>query len=166
MSGSTDGNQGPNSDAGAWGDVSVPRHLAVYLTAHNRETIDHEGDLGEDHDGHLLSATVFRTPGEQSPMAPLKIRVAHGSSPAMIASMLRKAAQLIEDAPDMLASPPGRAFRRESDGSVRRRQVTVEGLKAAAEGVDESVRNQLESMLDHIRPAITDDEPGQEPGQD
>jgi hypothetical protein len=75
-------------------------------------------------------------------------------------------ASLIEDAPEMLRSGPGWAYRRLSDGSVSTKHITVEGLKAAASEMPDDMRAWLESMMTRIEPAIRDDEPPLDPGSE
>ena len=71
-------------------------------------------------DGHMISAAVLRRGGTETPIAPVRAVVSHGASPATAAAMLRKMADLIERAPELLSAEPGNSARLLPDGDVRR----------------------------------------------
>jgi len=143
-----------NTQEGPPGD-----HLAVFISAANAETVDQPVQELADRDGHLISASVFRQKGERTPIAPVKVRVAHGCAASTAAAMLRKAADLLEADPSFLSASPGTTLRRDPDGALVRRKVTEEGLLAAADDLDDATRARLFDLLDQIRPAIRDDDP-------
>ncbi len=140
-------------------DTNEPRPLAVFLAAYNAESMEHAGELGADADGHLISATVLRRDESVTPMSPVRVRVAHGASPATAAAMLRKMADLIERSPDLLRGEAGTAARRLPDGSVSTHRLTPEGLKAAAERLGPEQRAAAIDQIERFRWQI-EGEPG------
>lgn len=146
---------GPGID---WSEGASPRpwHVGVFISGHNAESFEHAEHVEGDADGHVISGSVLRFQAMSTPLAPVQARVAHGCSVATAAAMLRKMADLIERAPEVLSGEPGWQVRRERDGGVARRRVTIEGLRAVAEDLDPGLRAWLLSRLDEIGPAIGD----------
>ncbi len=120
------------------------------------------GDGSADADGHVIAATVLRRVNEDSPMAPVRAVVSHGVAPATAVAMLRKMADLIERAPEVLSAEPGNSVRRQPDGGVHRTRVTLDALRQAAAMLDEETRAKLLASFDEIGPAI-DDPPAEPP---
>lgn len=112
-----------------------------------------------DSDGHMVSAAVLRRGGPETPIAPVRAVVSHGVAPATAAAMLRKMADLIDRAPDVLSGEPGTSIRRLPDGTVRRVRVTLDALRGAADQVDDATRRKLLDALDELGPAIDDPPP-------
>lgn len=147
-----------STDAGWTGDEQ-PWQIGVFLTGHNAETMDAPMDLGGDEDGHIVGGAVLRFQATETPLAPVKVRVSHGCAPSTAAAMLRKMAEMIEREPNLLRDEPGWQARRLPDGTVAKKKITVEGLRAVAQDLSPEMRAQVLDMLDRIRPAIGD-EPG------
>ncbi|MEM7622288.1 MAG: hypothetical protein AAF235_03710 [Planctomycetota bacterium] len=133
-------------------------HLALFITGYNASSIEPEQGETADDDGHVVVASVLRQPGGQTPLAPVRIRVAHGVAPSTAAAMLRKAAYIIESDPGLVSEQPGMTSRRLPDGTIRRRHITAEGLLAAADDLDPITRSRLFSIIDQIKPTISEDE--------
>jgi len=160
------------SEAETGGGLAQP---AVFLVANNAETwaetwtdrwpgsetpdAVRETAATADADGHMVSAAVLRRGGSETPIAPVRAVVSHGVSPVTAAAMLRKMADLIEAAPDVVSAEPGNSVRRLPDGSVRRVRVTLEGLRGAAEQAEDAVRRKLLDALGDLGPAIDDPPP-------
>jgi tRNA-specific 2-thiouridylase len=134
-----------------------PRPIAIYLVGYNAESLDRQDDPTADDDGHVISASVMRREDTQSPISPVNVRISHGASPATIASMLRKMAEMVEPARDRQRAArdrgPAHAGR---DGATKR--VTIEQFEQAAEHLPEDQRDQLLSIMDRLRRAIADEE--------
>ncbi|MEM7754174.1 MAG: hypothetical protein AAF297_00905 [Planctomycetota bacterium] len=112
-----------------------------------------------DTDGHMISAAVLRRGGSETPLAPVRAVVSHGVSPQTAAAMLRKMADLIERAPDVLSAEPGTSVRALPDGGVRRVKVTLDALRGAADQVDDATKRKLLDTLGELGPAIDDPPP-------
>lgn len=135
------------------------RPIAIYLVGYNAESLDRQDDPSADADGHVISASVMRREDLETPISPVNVRISHGASPATVASMLRKMAEMVEASPDLVNALPGTAARRMPDGSVRTKRVTIAQFEAAAEHLPADQRDQLLAIMDKLRRAI-EDEPG------
>lgn len=136
----------------------APRPIAIYLVGYNAESLDRQDDPTADADGHVISASIMRREDTQSPISPVNVRISHGASPATVASMLRKMAEMVEAAPEIVNALPGTAARRMPDGTVATKRVTIEQFEAAAESLPDEQRDQLLSIMDRLRRAISDEE--------
>jgi len=139
--------------------VPSERQTAIYMAAHNAETLELASTTEPDEDGHIVTATVLRRSPPDPTLVPVRARVAHGVAPSTAASMLRKMADLVEQNPGFLSAEPGAAVRRLADGTSIRKRLTPEGIIALAATLEPAERDRLTRLLDQIRPAITD-EPG------
>ena len=72
--------------------------------------------------------------------------------------MLRKMADMVDAAPEIVNSLPGTAARRMPDGSVRTKRVTIEQFEAAVDHLPADQRDQLLSIMDRLREAIREEE--------
>jgi hypothetical protein len=131
-------------------------HLAAYLSGMNAATFDRDDDPAVDADGHVINGTIIRRPEDQGSLVPVRVRIGHGVAAQTAASMLRKIADMLEDQPTFLNERAGAAIRRLPDGSSQRKQLTIEGMLAAAEQLSVEERNKLHAMLDVIRIQIDD----------
>jgi hypothetical protein len=131
-------------------------YLAAYLSGMNAATFDRDEDPAVDADGHVINGTIIRRPEDQGSLVPVRVRIGHGVAAQTAASMLRKIADMLEDQPTFLNERAGAAIRRLPDGSSQRKQLTIEGMLAAAEELSVEERNKLHSMLDQIRIQIDD----------
>jgi hypothetical protein len=136
----------------------APRPIAIYLVGYNAESLDRQDDPTADDDGHVISASVMRREDTQSPISPVNVRISHGASPATVAAMLRKMAEMVEKAPGIVNSLPGTAARRMPDGTVATKRVTIEQFQQAAAHLPDDQRDQLLSIMDRLRRAIADEE--------
>lgn len=134
------------------------RQTAIYLAAHNAETLDRPGLAAADQDGHIVTGTILRRSPPDPSLVPVRARVAHGVAPSTAATMLRKMAALLEQNPAFLSAEPGSALRRLPDGSSVRKHITPESLLALAERMEPDERTRLIDLLDKIRPAISEDD--------
>lgn len=137
-------------------DEADTNYLAAYLSGMNASTFDREEDPAVDADGHVINGTIIRRPEDQGSLVPVRVRVGHGVSAQTAASMLRKIADMLEDQPTFLNDRAGAAIRRLPDGTSQRKQLTIEGMLAAAEQLSVEERNKLHAMLDVIRIQIDD----------
>lgn len=133
-------------------------HLAAYLSGMNAATFDRDEDPAVDADGHVINGTIIRRPEDQGSLVPVRVRIGHGVAAQTAASMLRKIADMLEDQPSFLNERAGAAIRRLPDGTSQRKQLTIEGMLAAAEELSVEERNKLHAMLDQIRIQIDDPE--------
>jgi len=131
-------------------------HLAAYLSGMNAATFDRDDDPAVDADGHVINGTIIRRPEDQGSLVPVRVRIGHGVAAQTAASMLRKIADMLEDQPTFLNERAGAAIRRLPDGSSQRKQLTIEGMLAAAEELSAEERAKLHAMLDVIRIQIDD----------
>ncbi len=131
--------------------------ISIYLVGYNAESLDRLDDPTADADGHVITASVMRREDMQTPISPVNVRISHGSSPATIATMLRKMADMIEASPELVNAGPGTAARRMPDGTVRTKHVTIEQFEAAAEHLPDDQREQLLAIMDRLRRAIADE---------
>lgn len=150
-------------------EAERPWHIGVFFTGHNADTVDLPPGLsvGGDADGHVIGGSVLRFQADETPLAPVKVRVSHGCAPATAAAMLRKVADAIEQRPEILREEPGWQVRRDGDGTVSKKKITVEALRAAAADLPPELREQVFDMLGRIGPAIGDDDdrgPGDDAG--
>ena len=136
----------------------TPRPIAIYLVGYNAESLDRQDDPTADADGHVISASIMRREDTQSPISPVNVRISHGASPATVASMLRKMAEMVENAPEIVNALPWTAARRMPDGTVATKRVTIEQFQQAAEHLPDDQRDQLLSIMDRLRRAIADEE--------
>lgn len=143
------------------GGAGMGRNLAVYLAGHNAATHDREGHPSADPEGHIVSLAVLKRERGDTPMTPVRARISHGVSPQTAASMLRKMADLVEAAPEALSGEPGYQVRRDGDGTLVRRKITIEALLAAADEMEPDMRQRLMEMIDEIRSSIEEDERGE-----
>lgn len=139
-------------------------HLAAYLSGLNASTLDREDDPAVDEDGHVITGTIIRRLEDQGTLAPVRVRIGHGVAAQTAAMMLRKMADMIEGQPDFLSQRAGAAVRRLPDGTTQRKQLTIQGMLAAAEEMSPEERAKLHAMLDEIRVQIDDPDKGDEPG--
>lgn len=133
------------------------RQTAIYMAAHNAETLELTSSTDPDEDGHIVTATVLRKSPPDPSLVPVRARVAHGVAPSTAAAMLRKMADLLEQNPGFLSAEPGAAVRRLADGTSVRKRLTPEAISALAATLDPAERDRLTRLLDQIRPAITED---------
>ncbi len=138
--------------------TDAERQTAIYLAAHNAETLDRPGMHVADDDGHVVTGTILRRSPPDPSLVPVRARVAHGVAPTTAAAMLRKMADLLEQNPEFLSAEPGAAVRRLPDGTSIRKTITPESLISLAERMDADERSRLLNMLEKIRPAITEEE--------
>ncbi len=131
-------------------------HLAAYFSGMNAATFDRDDDPAVDADGHVINGTIIRRPEDQGSLVPVRVRIGHGVAAQTAASMLRKIADMLEDQPTFLNDRAGAAIRRLPDGSSQRKQLTIEGMLAAAEELSAEERAKLHAMLDVIRIQIDD----------
>ncbi|MEX0876499.1 MAG: hypothetical protein WD114_03475 [Phycisphaerales bacterium] len=141
-------------------DAAQTNHLAAYLSGMNASTIDREEDPAVDEDGHVITGTIIRRLEDQGSLVPVRVRIGHGVSPQTAAQMLRKMAEMLEDQPDFLSQRAGAAVRRLPDGTSQRKQLTIQGMLAAAEELSKEERAKLHAMLDQIRIQIDDPDRG------
>jgi hypothetical protein len=137
-------------------DQADTNHLAAYLSGMNAATFDRDDDPAVDADGHVINGTIIRRPEDQGSLVPVRVRIGHGVAAQTAASMLRKIADMLEDQPTFLNDRAGAAIRRLPDGSSQRKQLTIEGMLAAAEELSAEERAKLHAMLDVIRIQIDD----------
>jgi hypothetical protein len=116
-------------------------------------------DASADADGHVVSATVLRRGGPETPMSPVRAVVSHGVAPTTAVAMLRKMADLIEQTPEILSAEPGNSARRLPDGGVSKTRVTLDNLRQASGMLDEDTRRKLLEAFGEIGPAIDDPPP-------
>ncbi len=137
-------------------EQSDTNHLAAYLSGMNAATFDRDDDPAVDADGHVINGTIIRRPEDQGSLVPVRVRIGHGVAAQTAASMLRKIADMLEDQPTFLNDRAGAAIRRLPDGTSQRKQLTIEGMLAAAEELSAEERAKLHAMLDVIRIQIDD----------
>ena len=137
-------------------DQAETNFLAAYLSGMNASTFDREDDPAVDEDGHVVNGTIIRRFEDQGSMVPVRVRIGHGVSAQTASQLLRKMADMLEDQPTFLNDRAGSAIRRLPDGTSQRKQLTVEGMLAAAENLSVEERNKLHAMLDQIRIQIDD----------
>ncbi len=137
-------------------DQAETNHLAAYISGMNAATFDRDEDPAVDEDGHVINGTIIRRLEDHGSLVPVRVRVGHGVSAQTAASMLRKMADMIEDQPTFLNDRAGAAIRRLPDGTSQRKQLTIEGMLAAADELSEEERNKLHAMIDQIRIQIDD----------
>lgn len=133
-----------------------PSSLAAYFSGLNAATIDREDDPTVDEDGHVITGTIINRPGAETTVAPVRVRVGHGVGAQTASMMLRKMADMIDQNPEFLSQKPGSAIRRLPDGTNIKKQLTIEGMLAAADQLSEEDRTRLHASLDQIRVQIDD----------
>ncbi len=147
--------------------MSETKQTAVYLAGINAETFDRLDEATADSDGHIINATILRREEPVQSLIPVRARVAHGVAPATAAAMLRKMADLIESAPDLVNAEPGTAYRRLPDGTSVRKKLTPKTLLEAGRMLDEDDRKRLIELIERLRDDLpADDEEGGAPGPD
>jgi len=137
-------------------DQGDTNHLAAYLSGMNAVTIDRDDDPAVDAEGHVINGTIIRRLEDQGSLVPVRVRIGHGVAAQTAAAMLRKMADMLEDQPSFLSERAGAAIRRLPDGTSQRKQLTIEGMLAAAEELSAEERAKLHAMLDVIRIQIDD----------
>ncbi len=135
-------------------------HLAAYLSGLNASTLDREDDPAVDEDGHVITGTIIRRLEDQGSLAPVRVRIGHGVSAQTAATMLRKMADMLEQEPTFLSDRAGAAVRRQPDGSVQRKQLTIEGMIEVAKQLGEAEMQRLIANLPVIRVQIDDHRTG------
>lgn len=133
------------------------RQIAIYISGFNAESYDRADDPGVDADGHVITATVLRREAVDPSLVPVRVRIGHGVAPETASGMLRKIADMIDSAPELMRAMPGFAVRRNPDGTSTRRRITPEGLIQAASQMEGDERDRMLEMIDKIRDQIIDD---------
>ena len=128
------------------------KDIIVQLSAVNAATVDREGDVLADAEGHVVTASVVRTRGTTASPAPVRAQIDHGVSSATAAAMLRKMANLVEAGPGVLSAEPGTGTRLRPDGSVETKRITAEQLREAAKQFDGEIARRLLDVADLIEP--------------
>lgn len=141
-------------------DQPDTNHLAIYLSGLNAETHDRGEDPGVDEDGHVITGTIIKRPEDPGSIVPVRVRVGHGVSAQTAATMLRKMADMLEQEPTFLSDRAGAAVRRQPDGSVQRKQLTIEGMIEVAKQLGEAEMQRLIANLPVIRVQIDDHRTG------
>jgi len=141
-------------------DQPDTNHLAIYLSGLNAETHDRGDDPGVDEDGHVITGTIIKRPEDPGSIVPVRVRVGHGVSAQTAATMLRKMADMLEREPTFLSDRAGAAVRRLPDGSVQRKQLTIEGMIEVAKQLGEAEMQRLIANLPMIRVQIDDHRTG------
>lgn len=137
-------------------EIDSTNHLAAYLSGMNAATFDRDGDPAVDEDGHVINGTIIRRLDDQGSLVPVRVRIGHGVAAQTAVQMLRKMADMIESQPTFLNDRAGAAIRRLPDGTSQRKQLTIQGMLAAAEEMSEEERTKLHAILDQIRIQIDD----------
>lgn len=128
----------------------------MYYAATNAETHDRQDHPAADSDGHVVGGTVFYAERSTDDLTPVRAIVGHGVSPPMAAEMLRKIADLIEEAPEMLSEEPGATARRVEGDAPRRARIDSESVAEAAQAMPPEARDRFLKMFAKVRGAFED----------
>lgn len=139
-------------------DPSTDPKRIVCLSGYNAETVDAPSGPEPDGDGHIVSGTVVGRPDASGPgsLAPVRAVVAHGVAASTAAAMLRKMADLVESAPELLSETPGFGARQTGPGTADRVRITPEDLERLVQKAPEGVRERLVRALDDLRRSLRD----------
>jgi len=146
-----------------------PTHEQVpvlFLAGHNAESIELADHPHADEQGHFIGGSVLFVTRNKGDLTPVRALVGHGVAPETAAQMLRKMADLIEIAPDLVSGQPGTHVRRLPDGEILRDRLTVDGILAKLDQLPPDMRDRLVDSIDQIRRALGEDGSRDKPKSD
>ncbi|MEM0982960.1 MAG: hypothetical protein AAGI17_03315 [Planctomycetota bacterium] len=119
----------------------------VFIVGHNAESLGLQDHPSADSDGHLLSASVLMMTRSKGDLSPVRVLVGHGVAPETASAMLRKMADLVERAPEILNQDAGATVRALPDGTVSRVQLDLESILTTLDQMPPEIRGRVEQSI-------------------